>query len=344
MFKYTVDTIKNVSPSTVLLTLRSADDKTFVFQPGQYAAIQFTNGGRPSAARCFSIVSSPNDRNKLQFAFKVTGNYSYRLSQLRTDDTVYVQGPFGEFVIDPQHDRELVFLAAGIGVTPFVSMVRALSTQTNMPRTTLLYANRSAADIPFGHELTDLSAQLPNFRMLLLAEGDSSDLATQPGRINEQLLSKINSVDATYFVCGPPKFMDTMEHMLLDMGISPDRIVLEAFGQRAWASTRHHQLFNPRPVYATVGLALFLLTGGFVAKNLVEASQAHASTTTSTTESTANDTTTTDDTATDTTDDTSTDNSTDTTTNSSSSSTSNSNNYTDYQYQSDYQQPVSGVS
>src|ERR1019366_8414409 len=84
------------------------------FYPGQYAAISFYLGSRPSPTRCFSIVSSPRDKY-LQFAIRISGDFTTAASLLQPGDKVKVTGPYGQFTIDPEYDDSLVFIAGGIG-------------------------------------------------------------------------------------------------------------------------------------------------------------------------------------------------------------------------------------
>src|SRR5579864_688597 len=92
---------------TLLLTLEPRRQKDILrFYPGQYAAIGFKTG-RPTPMRCFSIVSSPNNSNELQFAMRVQGNFTQTASNLEVGDEALVHGPFGSFVIDPEIDQNV---------------------------------------------------------------------------------------------------------------------------------------------------------------------------------------------------------------------------------------------
>ena len=138
------------------------------FYPGQYACIGFRQGGRPTPMRCFSIVSSPNDQERLQFVIQRQGRFTSSIARLRPGKVVTVRGPFGDFVIDEQYDRNIVMLAGGIGITPFISTLRYATEVGLSTPITLLYSCRGRDGIPFLDELTALEKRNPHLRILFL--------------------------------------------------------------------------------------------------------------------------------------------------------------------------------
>lgn len=282
MEEYKVVELSNVSPSVVLLTLENPD-ANFAFSAGQYAALHFKSRGRPSPVRCFSIVSPSQEQNHLQFAFRITGNYSYRLSQLRPGDSVYVQGPFGDFTVNPQYDKSLVFMAGGIGITPFLSMLTSLTKmRLNIP-IMLLYSCRDENDVPFADQLMRLQRQNPNLKVIFVlgeppisTRFSSTSFVT--GKIDDEFITKIHgqvSADTTYFLCGPPKFMDNLSAALAHQGVHEDRIIMEAFGQRAGTVIKLADK-SQRRIYSTTLASIVLGVGILSGSGLVKSAQAHA--------------------------------------------------------------------
>src|ERR1035438_1267772 len=126
--------------------------------PGQYAAISFRKFGRWSPVRCFSIVSNKNE-DLLQFAMRPNGLFTSNVARLKPGTKVRVQGPYGNFTIDEEYDDRIIMLAGGIGITPFISMLRyAKLTRLNKP-IILLYACKSIDDLPFYEEIMDRSEE-----------------------------------------------------------------------------------------------------------------------------------------------------------------------------------------
>lgn len=208
------------------------------FYPGQYAAIGFsTPNGRRSPMRCFSITSSPQQPGTLQFAIRVIGRFTRTLSELPLGTEIFVQGPFGEFVIDKRYDRNVVLLAGGIGITPFMSMIRTLSITNDPLPVTLLYSYRSHHHIPFHGELREHQQHNPHLRVATFV----TDTAAPPnlphllsGKMNEQHIKQVvggEYAQSTYFLCGPSGFMDSTARMLRAHGVEEERILTESFTQ-----------------------------------------------------------------------------------------------------------------
>ena len=131
---------EKISPSTQLITLVNDEPgRPFGFQPGQYAAISFKHNGKPTPARCFSIVSSPTDQETLQFSLRVNGHFTRAVQDIKPGDIVKVFGPFGGFMLNTAHDKDVVMLAGGIGITPFISMIRYVSRLETDNKVSLLY-------------------------------------------------------------------------------------------------------------------------------------------------------------------------------------------------------------
>jgi len=229
-----------LTPSTLLLTLKKNTDesKLFSFQPGQYAAISFKHRKRPTAARCFSIVSSPTEQSILQFSMRSKGRYTRALADLKEGDEVKVRGPFGGFVLEDAHGSETVMLAGGIGVTPLISMIR-FATDTNLNlKISLIYSCSTQDDVPFAEELIDLEKHNPNLQIFfVIGDGPIDKFANQKviaGRINAGIIDNVignKYPNKTFFVCGPPPFMRGMSAILKDKQVTDNRIITEAFSQ-----------------------------------------------------------------------------------------------------------------
>ncbi len=246
MHKYRVSRNEHLTANTLLLTLTREQNVStpFSFQPGQYAAISFKRHGRPTAARCFSIVSSPTDQSTLQFSMRTAGRYTKALTSLREGDEVTVRGPFGGFVFDATRDKDVVMLAGGIGITPFMSMVRYATATSLTNNIILLFSCRNQEDVPFAAELKLLEQRNPHFKVVfVIGEGPTDKFAGQAvaiGRITPEFVDKVSSGDygsKSFFICGPPPFMKGMTNVLHGKGVSGNRIMTEAFGQGSHRQT-----------------------------------------------------------------------------------------------------------
>jgi ferredoxin-NADP reductase len=276
--KYIVESAEQITGSTLLLTLKNDNSDLFTFQPGQYAAISFSRKHRPTAARCFSIVSSPTQQGRLQFSMRTKGRFTSALRDINVGDEVKVRGPFGGFVFDAERDRDVVLVAGGIGITPFMSMVRFASTVNSRSNITLIYSCPSQDDIPFKQELINLQLQNPLLKVVfVIGKGPTNELLGQTvkeGRINDQILNEVTQGRydiKTFFICGPPGFMNTTMRILHENKVDKNNIMSEAFSQGPRTQTGQIRSW-PYNVYAlsAVGLSLggLLIMASDLIKNL----------------------------------------------------------------------------
>ncbi len=281
MHRYNVTENKQLSPTTRLLTLRVAPDASPLnYLPGQYAALIMRDRLRPTVARCFSITSSPLDADMLQFSMRVKGRYTSAVGRLKKGDMIEVRGPFGGFVLDQYKHQEVVLCAGGIGIAPFMSMIRFLTQSNAGVSVRLLYSVRDASDVPFQDELARLTASNHHIKLTYVVASPEADTQSFQGaevisgQLDAALLRRIGAISpsATYFVCGPPPYMQAVFASLAASGVAKERILSEAFSQKgSLRQTGTHRSW-PFNMYALTGVSLlvagFLVAGADLYKTL----------------------------------------------------------------------------
>lgn len=293
--------LKNVEhyPTYQLVTLEPEEERSerLDYWPGQYATISFKSGSSISPMRCFSMVSSPNQTD-LQFAMRRSGRFTKKISELLPGTAVKVHGPFGNFVIDST-DTNVILLAAGIGITPYMSMLRhAVETKMTLP-ITLVYACRNIDDIPFKEDLVKLQSQNSKLRIFFVLNEGVNDPSNNiyVGRVNESLLGKITGQkwqSFTYFICGPSGFSKTMVKTLHSHDVAKDSIITEAFTQttslswRIWnrSISSMTYLFTSLALVAGVVFIMILDLSRYVPRTVQALSPTTPTTTTSTEDTT----------------------------------------------------------
>jgi len=272
MYKYKVSENRLLTDSVRSLKLRFIDEGSpLLHEPGQYAAISLHDKDRPTTNRCFSIASSSLDHHELQFSIRVGGKFTSALKRLKTGDTVYVRGPYGAFVFNEFEHNDLVLLAGGIGVAPFMSMVRYATHNKLANKMHLIYSVRHEDDVPFLDELKTLDKSNPNLRVsYIVGKGSVSKLGydnTYQGRLDSSLLPKLGLKlqSQTYMMCGPPPYMDAMQTLLEKHGVEKKRILSEAFSLNHGDQTGKLKSW-PFSMYTLTGLSL-LAAGFFIAAN-----------------------------------------------------------------------------
>jgi len=277
MYRFYVTESRLLTATTLLLTIKKGpSEKPFSFQPGQYATISFTVNGRPTPARNFSIVNSPTEQGILQFSIRVKGRFTNALTNLKVDDEVKVQGPFGAFVFDSNRDDETIMLAGGIGIAPFMSMIRFASMTNLNNKLKLIYNNRNQIDVPFVDEIKDYANSNPNFQpTFLVGEGPSDNFAgcnVKNGRITPEVVDQVvknNYADKVFFICGPPNFMNGMTEILRNKGVSGEDIITEAFSQNSKRQTS--RIFSwPMNVYALSAVGLSVTSAAVMVSDLIK--------------------------------------------------------------------------
>lgn len=208
----------------------------FDFKPGQYAmlVIRDEKGGLTSE-HAFSIASAPTERRYLQFGIKVMGNFTQRLSKMTKGSEVYIYGPYGDFTFDSTRHKDVVYIAGGVGITPFMSVFR-YAFDKNLPnKLTLLYSARTIKGALYYDEIRNLEEKNRNFRAFFAVTDE--DIAADILRAKKCFIdakmileSSDNNIGGKdFFVCGPPAFMNAMITCLKGLGVPQEKIRTEKF-------------------------------------------------------------------------------------------------------------------
>lgn len=183
-------------------------DKPISFQPGQYMTVMFP-GMKPAP---FSIASSVASK-KLELAVEVIGPVTGKLGEMKPNDTVPMKGPFGRFVM--QQEQKVCFIAGGIGIAPFMSMLRSIKDLELDKDAVLLYSCKSPGRFLWTEELDKLGEK-GNIKIVRTVTQDTEGWTGKSGRITAQMIRGAipNYEKYTYFVCGPLDMITDMFEML----------------------------------------------------------------------------------------------------------------------------------
>lgn len=234
---YIIDDISIQANDVIALSL--IDKKggpVFSFKPGQYAMLVIRDEkGKLTSEHAFSIASSPTEQRYLQFGIKILGDFTQRLYKMVRGSEVYIYGPYGDFTFDQRRHNDAVYIAGGVGITPFMSVFR-YAFDKNLPnKLTLLYSTRTIKGTLFYDEIRSLEEKNRNFRSFFAVtdEDISADIPrAKKCFIDAKMIleSLDNSVDGKdFFVCGPPAFMKAMTNCLKGLGVPQNRIRTEKF-------------------------------------------------------------------------------------------------------------------
>ena len=209
----------------------------FQFRAGQAVDVTLLNPPETDAegnTRAFSIASAPFDSG-LMIATRMRNTAFKRVLRKATLPLeVKIEGPSGSFVLHRKAEKPAVFLAGGIGITPFVSMIRQAAHDKAPHQLYLFYSNRRPEDTAFLDLLSEAAKQNPNFHLIAtMTEMDKSnrEWKGETGFINKDMLAKhLPSLQGPiYYLAGPPAMVAAMRRMLTEAGVDEDDIRTEEF-------------------------------------------------------------------------------------------------------------------
>ena len=174
----------------------------FVFKPGQSVTLSLIDppAEANSTQRIFSLASAPFE-DGLTVATRMRDGSAYKraLKALPLGATLKLKGPRGLMTLHEDRSRAAVFIAGGIGITPFMSMLRQAAQEPLAQPLFLLYSNRRPQDAPFLAELQDLARRNDSFRLL-------ARMTDAEGFIDENAVKRFvaDAAAPLYYLAGPP--------------------------------------------------------------------------------------------------------------------------------------------
>jgi ferredoxin-NADP reductase len=211
---------------------------SFQFQPGQYLDLMLIDPPETDsqgAVRTFSIASAPYE-DELVVATRMRNSAFKRvIGRLPLGTELKLEGPMGSFTLHKNPSKAAVFLAGGIGITPFRSILRQAAKEKLPHQLYLFYSNRRPEDTAFLTELRDLTQSNPRFIFvpsMSETERSKQNWSGERGFINRDMLVKhfCDLNGPIYYVAGPPAMVAAMREMLAKAGVNEDDNRTEEFG------------------------------------------------------------------------------------------------------------------
>ncbi|MHB8710104.1 MAG: RnfABCDGE type electron transport complex subunit D [Minisyncoccota bacterium] len=214
-----------------------APDRPLTFRPGQY--LEWTLGHRfadnRGNRRYFTVASSPTEpdgtiRLGVKF-YEPQSSFKRALAAMRANDTVSVSHQAGDFVLPKNKTKKLAFIAGGIGVTPFRSMVQYLVDTNDARPVTLLYSNKTVSEIAY-KDIFDKAAQTIGMKTVYTVTNEpSSTPGVHAGFIDGALIAREipDYRERTFYISGPHSMVEAFKKTLKGMGVSRFRITTDYF-------------------------------------------------------------------------------------------------------------------
>jgi ferredoxin-NADP reductase len=209
----------------------------FQFKAGQTLDLTIVDPPETDAdgnTRTFSIASAPQDAD-IFIATRMRGSAFKRvLASAPPGLAIDAEGPMGSFTLHHNVAKPAVFLAGGIGITPFHSMIHDAAARKLAQPLWLFYSNHRPEDAPFLDDLQNVANTYPSFHFvptMTRAAESKQPWRGETGPINREMMARHLSdlSGPVYYVAGPPGLVTGMREMLLTSGIDEDDVRSEEF-------------------------------------------------------------------------------------------------------------------
>jgi len=228
----TVAETREVAKGTLLVTFAVEDYPDY--RPGSYFWVELPERGHQDEKglrRHISLVTAPTEKGIVGLATRLRDTaFKRTLAELEIGDAVEVEEPKGSFLLPEDTSAKYVFVAGGIGITVFRSMLRYIRDEQLPYEVMLVYSNRDRESAAFLDELSELERALPGFKLVLTMtdepgwEGESRriDAAVLQDHLGE--LERYN-----FLVAGPPAMTEAVVAELHGAGVSEESVLADSF-------------------------------------------------------------------------------------------------------------------
>jgi glycine betaine catabolism B len=235
--QFTVLNCYDETLDTKAFRLGRLNGQVFDYLPGQYITLSVVIAGQ-EYKRSYSIASMPSHQEILEITVKrdpsggVVSNWLH--DNLKIGDTLSVKGPFGKFSCVKNIPKKILFLAAGSGVVPIMSMLRWLADTEAQVDVMLLLSFRTLYDIIYGEELCLIAARHNNIKLFITLTKEPvaiSQWLGLTGRVDEKMIAGLvpDLAERAVYLCGPDAFMAECKQSLLNLAVPAEQLFCESF-------------------------------------------------------------------------------------------------------------------
>ncbi len=232
-FKFTLVRVEETAANCYDFVFRP--DRRILFQPGQYLdwTLEIRKPDGRGNRRAFTIASAPADgevRLGVKF-YSGPSAFKQSLSTMRPGDVIYGSQLAGSFTLPEDQTEKLAFIAGGIGVTPFRSMVQDLINRRDNRSVVVLYGNNSVDDIAYAEVFDRAERELGIRTVYAVADDARLGAHMQPGFINAALIRREvpDFRDRTFYISGPRAMVLRFRRVLSELGVPRSRIRVDFF-------------------------------------------------------------------------------------------------------------------
>ncbi len=220
-YKYSVDRAEQKG-DVIEIWLQPAGSDKLKFEPGQFIYVEF-GGDMRGERHPFSISSAPGEE-RLRLSVKILGDYTLKLKKIAIGTQAIIWGPYGKMGSGFDRDNKIVMVAGGIGITPFLSMIRSEALKPRDRQLFLFYSAKNKVEMVYEEEVLEATSKLTNFKLI----GRTSDVYTR--LTGEEIMEQVNGGEKSrFYLCGPRKMMEDIYRQLAKLGVKRRNIIFEDF-------------------------------------------------------------------------------------------------------------------
>jgi len=227
---FEAELLETIPRTDNISSFRFSNPVNLQFEAGQYFIITIKEGDN-TLVHHFSFSNSPTEIGYLEFTTRLRDSeFKNALIGLKKGDTVKLNGPFGEFLLKVGAEK-ISMLSGGIGITPFRSMIKYCTDKRLKTKITLIYGNRSEADIAFKDELDIMQKENSNLKVVHTLSETVEGWSGYKGHIDESMIKKEipDYADNIFYCSGPPGMVKVIGDLILNIGVNKDNIIRENF-------------------------------------------------------------------------------------------------------------------
>lgn len=231
----TIVQIKDLTNNTKSFLLRLNDENHFNYQAGQFVTLRaYING--ENVVRAYSIASPPPRDMKhaeyIELIIKLVpgGKMTTYLFSLNEGDDIFVEGPFGRFILKEPIQEGDIFMATGSGIAPFMAMLRKVFRDYNPKKFYLFFGVRTKEEIIYAEELYNWDKLHKNFQFIVCLTGPEDEWKGEIGYIQDKLQYYVKDFkNKQAYLCGIPMMITQARERLIELGVKPENIYREMY-------------------------------------------------------------------------------------------------------------------
>jgi predicted ferric reductase len=223
---------------TTSLYLEGDDERFRKRRAGQWVSIRILRDDGWSEPHQFTISCAPEDEI-LRLTIKKAGAFTSSIPALKAGTPLKCEGPFGVFCRDIDTKEAIAMIAGGVGITPFLSVLRHFRNIQAKNRAKLFWTNKTIDDVFASNELNEMTKELNLTIVHTISREKGTDKYFQPdfpnvlyvpGYATREVLQKhVDFPRTSFYLCGPPKMQDSVVGELEACGVDPESVERENF-------------------------------------------------------------------------------------------------------------------